>query len=100
MWVTFSRRSSRFPDDGARSSLQSEVRPATGLRRGTRITLGLLAEPEEASGRHRAESQIEPWFASCDPKTLHTSTRTGVADEENDAREDYANPEGRQDLVL
>ena len=37
------------------------ARPAVG--QGTRLTLGPLAEPEKASGRLRAESQIEPWFA-------------------------------------
>ncbi len=38
--------------------------PGQQSRRGTRLTLGPLAEPEEASARLRAESQIEPWFAS------------------------------------
>src|SRR5438552_2825446 len=37
------------------------TRPAVG--RGTALTLGPLAEPEEVSGRLRAESPIEPWFA-------------------------------------
>lgn len=46
-------------------SLGRFARPAVG--RGTRLTLGPLAEPEKASGRLRAESQIEPWFALYDP---------------------------------
>jgi hypothetical protein len=46
------------------------VRPAV-VCRGTRLTPGPPAEPEEASGRLKAaESQIEPWFAPVRPETL------------------------------
>ena len=46
-------------------STGSLARPA--VSRGTRLTLGPLAEPKEASGRLSAESQIEPWFALREP---------------------------------
>ena len=42
-------------------STESLARPA--VSRGTRLPLGPLAEPKEASGRPSAESEIEPWFA-------------------------------------
>ncbi len=56
----------RLQDPGHRCGGQSRQSrlPGQQLRRGTRLTLGPLAEPEEASGRLRAESQIELWFAS------------------------------------
>ena len=53
-----------------------------------RLTLGPLAEPEEASGRLRAESQIELWFASRERDAWHMSTRIGRRIEVNDAEED------------
>jgi hypothetical protein len=53
----------------ARESLLFGVRPAP-VCRGTRLTPGPLAEPEEASGQPLAESQIEPWFAPVRPETL------------------------------
>jgi hypothetical protein len=60
-----------------------------------------LAEPEEASGRQCAESQIEPWFASCDPRASYTVQRIGSSREENDAEEDCpAYPKAEQSLLL
>ncbi len=53
------------------------TRPAVG--RGTALTLGPLAEPEEVSGRLRAESPIEPWFAR---------RATPAESEETDAEDD------------
>ena len=66
---------SRIRDEGARGSLSKVARPASS-RRGTRLTLGPLAEPEEASGRLTAESQIEPWFACARPQRLASSNRS------------------------
>ena len=65
-------------DPGRRCEGQSRIwgfaRPAVG--RGTLLTVGPLAEPEEASGRPRAESLIEPWFASsCDSQRLRIVQR-------------------------
>ena len=56
----------QLQDPGRRCGGQSRANRSPGQqsRRGTHLTLGPLAEPEEASGRLRAESQIEPWFAS------------------------------------
>ncbi len=61
---------SRIRDEGARGSLVLHVSPGQQSGRGTRLTIGPLAEPEKASGRLRAESQIEPWFASRDRTRL------------------------------
>jgi hypothetical protein len=66
---TSRRRRSSYPAKAPSSgtvvqgavSTGSLARPA--VSRGTRLTLGPLAEPKEASGRPSAESQIEPWFA-------------------------------------
>jgi hypothetical protein len=66
---TSRRRGSSYPAEAPCSgtvvreavSTESLARPA--VSRGTRLTLGPLAEPKEASGRLSAESQIEPWFA-------------------------------------
>ena len=52
---------------GAGGSLTSGVPPSRAAGRGPRLTVGPPAEPEKALGRPRAESQIEPWFASRDP---------------------------------
>ena len=50
-------------EEGTQAQWLHDRSPGSQSRRGTRLTLGPLAEPEEASGRHCAESQIEPWFA-------------------------------------
>ena len=61
---------SRIRDEGARGSLVLVVFPGQQSCRGTLITIGPFAEPEKASGRLCAESQIEPWFASRDRTRL------------------------------
>ncbi len=70
MWGPFPAGGSRIRDEGARGSLVGFVAPGQQSSRGPHETLGPLAEPEKASGRLRAESQIEPWFASRDPNRL------------------------------
>ena len=63
------RRGSSYPVEAPESGTMVREEVSTGslarqaVSRGTRITLGPLAEPKEASGRPSAESQIEPWFA-------------------------------------
>jgi hypothetical protein len=61
---------SRCPDEGAEGSLEHIRSPGQQSCRGTRLTPGPSAEPEEASGRLRAESQIEPWFAVRENRSL------------------------------
>jgi len=65
----------RLPGPRRRCGGQSRAgrSPGQQSRRGPRLTLGSPAEPDEASGRLRAESPIEPWFASCDPSACHSS---------------------------
>ncbi len=63
------RRGSSYPAKASESGTMVREEVSTGslarqaVSRGTRLTLGPLAEPKEASGRLSAESQIEPWFA-------------------------------------
>ena len=60
------------------------------------------AEPKEAPGRPRAESQIEPWFASVRPCALrYSSTWIGSRNEVNDAAEEdcSADPETKPGLL-
>ena len=55
----------KAPESGTmvREEVSTESLARQAVSRGTRLTLGPLAEPKEASGRPSAESQIEPWFA-------------------------------------
>ena len=63
------RRGSSYPVEApesgtmVREEVSTESLARQAVSRGTRITLGPLAEPKEASGRFSAESQIKPWFA-------------------------------------
>ncbi len=63
------RRGSSYPAKTPESGRMVREEVSTGslarsaVSRGTRLTLGPLAEPKEASGRPSAESLIEPWFA-------------------------------------
>src|SRR2546430_13257328 len=66
-WAFLLAGGSRYQDEGAEGSLDNTSPPGEQSRRGTRLTLGPSAEPEEASGRLRAESQIEPWFPRARP---------------------------------
>ncbi len=93
----------RLQDPGRRCEGQSrQIRlPGQQSRRGTRLTLGPLAEPEEASGWLRAESQIEPWFASRERDACIRPVGSRVEREVKDAEEDCpAYPEAPEDLVL
>jgi len=60
-----SRYPAKAPGSGTmvRGEVSTESLARQAVSRGTRLTLGPLAEPKEASGRPYAESQIEPWFA-------------------------------------
>jgi len=62
---TFPRRRLQDPGRGCEGQSRAVRSPGRAVRRGTRLTLGPLAEPEQASGRPpEAESLIEPWFAA------------------------------------
>ena len=65
------------PGNGAGGSLKQVVGPVA-VYRGTRLTVGPLARPEEASGRRRAESPIEPWSAVRDPSACKRPMGSGV----------------------
>ena len=61
-----------------RGAVSTESFARSAVSRGTRLTLGPLAEPEEASGRLRAESQIELWFAPCEHTACKRPIGSGV----------------------
>src|SRR5439155_5075228 len=84
---TSPRCSSRYQDEGAENSLINTSPPGQQSGRGTRLTLGSSAEPEEASGRLHAESQIEPWSARARPQCWQCGG-IGSSNEENDAEKD------------
>ena len=63
VWKRVPRRRLVDPGRGCGGQSRAVRSPGRQSRRGTRLTPGPLAEPEEASGRPEAESQIEPWFA-------------------------------------
>src|SRR5437867_6634040 len=72
---------------GGQSRNSRSPGPQSG--RGTRLTLGPFAEPEEASGRLQAESQIEPWFARARPSCWHVvQSELGAQARENHAEAD------------
>ena len=91
---------SRYQDEGAEGSLDNTSPPGEQSRRGTRLTLGPFAEPEEASGRLRAESQIEPWFARARNRRAGNSSKSDRQLEGgDDAEEDCsANTAAARDL--
>src|SRR3989442_14262686 len=94
--------STAAPDTGRGCGGQARNSRSPGPQsgRGTRLTLGPFAEPEEASGRLTAESQIEPWFACARPSCWQSSRWIGSSSEENDAEADCpADPEQPRGLV-
>ncbi len=83
-------------------SHRTRCSPGQQSCRGTSPTLGPLAEPEKALGRLRAESQIEPWFASRDRNAWYSSSSDPSSlsrPQGNDEKEDCPTPtQAPQDL--
>ena len=79
----------RLPTPRTRCGGQSQAGRRPGpVCRGTRLTVGPFARPEEASGRLHAESPIEPWSAIRDPSACERPSGLEVDEEVTDAKAD------------